>query len=129
MHETAAVGRLLIDMLDWANAWHALGSLPFPSEDYNAALQAITTRFAGRNAAPGRPNGSSLGQLRTNDIALASPWELREFTLAAAIRISGRSSAGLCRRRRGPPTGRGLPPPRADRSSSAGASAASTEPP
>ncbi|WP_437644142.1 LamG-like jellyroll fold domain-containing protein [Sorangium sp. So ce362] len=71
------------DVLDWANSWHALGSLPFPSEEYNAALQDITTQFAGRNAAPGRPNGSSLGQLRTNEIALASPWELREFVLSA----------------------------------------------
>jgi hypothetical protein len=71
------------DVLDWANAWHALGSLPFPSEEYNAALQDITTQFAGRNAAPGRPNGSSLGQLRTNEIALADPWELREFVLSA----------------------------------------------
>ncbi|WP_437969821.1 LamG-like jellyroll fold domain-containing protein [Sorangium sp. So ce260] len=70
------------DVLDWANDWHALGSLPFPSEEYNAALQAITTRFAGRNAAPGRPNGSSLGQLRTNEIALAGSWELREFVLS-----------------------------------------------
>ncbi|AGP38818.1 LamG domain-containing protein [Sorangium cellulosum] len=71
------------DVLDWANDWHALGSLPFPSEEYNAALQDITSRFAGRNAAPGRPNGSSLGQLRTNEIALAGPWELREFVLSA----------------------------------------------
>ncbi|WP_437323346.1 LamG-like jellyroll fold domain-containing protein [Sorangium sp. So ce381] len=71
------------DVLDWANDWHALGSLPFPSEAYNAALQDITTRFAGRNAAPGKPNGSSLGQLRTNEIALAGPWELREFVLSA----------------------------------------------
>ncbi|WP_437313737.1 LamG-like jellyroll fold domain-containing protein [Sorangium sp. So ce385] len=70
------------DVLDWANDWHALGSLPFPSEEYNAALQDITSRFAGRNAAPGRPNGSSLGQLRTNEIALAGPWELREFVLS-----------------------------------------------
>ncbi|WP_437672156.1 LamG-like jellyroll fold domain-containing protein [Sorangium sp. So ce131] len=70
------------DVLQWANDWHALGSLPFPSEQYNAALQAITTRFAGRSAAPGKPNGSSLGQLRTNEIALAGPWELREFVLS-----------------------------------------------
>ncbi|WP_437730680.1 LamG domain-containing protein [Sorangium sp. So ce1335] len=70
------------DVLDWANDWHALGSLPFPSEEYNAALQAITTRFAGRNAAPGKPNGSSISQIRTNEIALAGPWELREFVLS-----------------------------------------------
>ena len=70
------------DVLDWASSWHALGQLPFPSEAYNAALQVITTRFAGRNAAPGRPNGSALSQLRTNEIALEFPWELREFTIA-----------------------------------------------
>ena len=57
-------------MLGWANAWHALGALPFPSEEYNAALQAITERFAGRGAMPGRPNGSALNQLRTNEIDL-----------------------------------------------------------
>ncbi|HEU4533228.1 MAG TPA: LamG domain-containing protein, partial [Polyangiaceae bacterium] len=67
------------DVLAWAQQWHALSSLPFPSAAFNDALQAITDRFAGRNAAPGRPNGSSLSQLRTNEIALAAPWELREF--------------------------------------------------
>lgn len=71
------------DVLDWAARWHALGSLPFPSEEYNAALQQITEGFAGRNAEPGRPNGSALAQLRTNEIALAPVWELREFALSA----------------------------------------------
>ncbi|AUX45094.1 hypothetical protein SOCE26_065750 [Sorangium cellulosum] len=70
------------DVLQWANDWHALGSLPFPSEEYNAALQAITARFAGRNAAPGKPNGNSLSQLRTNEIEMAPVWELREFVLS-----------------------------------------------
>ena len=70
------------EILDWASSWHALGSLPFPSEDYNNALQTLTTKFTGRNAAPGRPNGSALSQLRTNEIALSFPWELREFTLS-----------------------------------------------
>ena len=55
------------EILDLANAWHALRALPFPSEEYNAALQAVTERFTARNAAPGRPNGSALGQIRTND--------------------------------------------------------------
>ena len=71
------------DVLAWANAWHELSALPFPSEQYNAALEVITRRFAGRGAEPGRPNGSALGQLRTNEIALAGPWELREFRLSA----------------------------------------------
>ena len=66
----------------WADDWHALGSLPFPSEQYNAALQELTSRFTRRGAAPDRPNGSSLGQLRTNEIALSSVWQLREFTIS-----------------------------------------------
>jgi hypothetical protein len=69
-------------VMEWANAWHALGSLPFPSEEYNAALQAITDRFTARNAAPGRTNGSALLTLRSNEIALSSVWQLREFRLA-----------------------------------------------
>ncbi|MDB4987985.1 MAG: hypothetical protein JWN04_3163, partial [Myxococcaceae bacterium] len=72
------------EVVAWANQWHALAALPFPSEAYNAALQALTTRFTARNAEPGRVNGSALGRLRTNEIALSQigRWELREFTLS-----------------------------------------------
>jgi hypothetical protein len=69
------------DVLAWGNAWQGLGANPFPSETYNVALQAVTDRFAGRNATPGNPNGSALAQLRTNEIALSFEWELREFHL------------------------------------------------
>jgi hypothetical protein len=62
----------------WAQAWHALGALPF-GPGYNTALQQITDRFSGKNMAPSKPNGSPLNQIRTNEIALAGPWELREF--------------------------------------------------
>lgn len=72
------------DVLAWAQRWHALGQLPFPSEQYNAALQQVTSLFAGRGAEPGRVNGSALGQLRTNENALEIIWELREFKLSAA---------------------------------------------
>jgi hypothetical protein len=69
-------------VVELANAWHALRMLPFPSPEYNAALQAVTERFTARNAAPGRPNGSALGQIRTNDFfALSFAWEFREFHL------------------------------------------------
>jgi hypothetical protein len=70
------------DVQEWANLWHDLGSHPFPSEEYNAALEAITLRFSGRGAAPGRVNGSALSQLRTNEISLFPRWELREFVLS-----------------------------------------------
>jgi hypothetical protein len=72
------------DVIAWANRWHALGSLPFPSETYNAALQDITDAFSRRGSEPGRPNNSALAQFRSNEIALTnSIWELREFELSA----------------------------------------------
>ena len=70
------------EVAEWANAWHHLGTLPFPSEQYNTALQAITDRFTARNAMPGRPNGSGLLDIRTNEIALSFVWQLREFRLS-----------------------------------------------
>ena len=42
----------------------------------------IADSYSGRGIAPGRPNGNALNQLRTDEIALDSPWELREFTLS-----------------------------------------------
>jgi hypothetical protein len=73
------------DTLAWANAWHALAALPFPSEQYNAALQAITDKFSGRGARPDHPNGSAINAVRTNEIDLGggAPWELREFGLSS----------------------------------------------
>jgi hypothetical protein len=65
----------------WAQQWHALGTMAF-GPAYNTALQVITDRFSGANKAPAKPNGSPLNQIRTNEIALASPWELREFRIA-----------------------------------------------
>jgi hypothetical protein len=65
----------------WAQQWLNLQNLPLGSPSYNAALEAITDQFAAANADPSKPNGSALNQLRTNEIALAPPWELREFQI------------------------------------------------
>lgn len=65
----------------YAQQWHALGSVVLGSGPYNAQLQAITDPVVAANADPTKANGSSLNQLRTNEIALASPWELREFRI------------------------------------------------
>jgi hypothetical protein len=73
----------LTEAQEWAKQWHALGTMTPGTAAYNDALQKITDRFAGRDAAPTRPNGSSIGQVRTNEIAIGSPWELREFRLNA----------------------------------------------
>ncbi|HVZ72634.1 MAG TPA: LamG domain-containing protein [Polyangia bacterium] len=71
------------DVTDLADAWHGLSNLPFPSESYNVALQAVTDRFTKRGAAPGRINGSALGQIRSNDFFTLGEWEFREFHLGA----------------------------------------------
>lgn len=63
----------------YAQQWHNLGGLVPGSLAYNNALQAITDPVVVAGADPAKPNGSALNQLRTNEIALASPWELREF--------------------------------------------------
>lgn len=72
------------DVDRWAADWHALGAQPIGSPAYNQALETITSRFAGASVSPTRPNGSAINQVRSNEIALAAPWELREFQLNAA---------------------------------------------
>lgn len=67
----------------WGKQWFDLKNNPVGSNAYNQALEAITLQFteAGTNPAQ-TPNHSSLNQLRTNEIALGSIWELREFKLS-----------------------------------------------
>jgi hypothetical protein len=66
------------DVLVWAREWHRLGGLPFPSEAYNAALQALTDRFTVRGITP-----PVLNAIRTNEEALSTTWELRQFRVRA----------------------------------------------
>jgi hypothetical protein len=70
------------DVGTWAQRFHELGALRFPSEAYNARLQAITDAVITAGAAPGCVNGSTLLAVRTNENALAPLWELREFALS-----------------------------------------------
>lgn len=60
------------DRQAWAARFHSLGSRPF-GDSYNQALQAITDAFA---------TPAALAQVRTNEAAFGSPWELREWKLA-----------------------------------------------
>lgn len=69
------------ELRDWAQQWMALGSLAVGSAAYNAALEAITEQFVAAGVSPTRPNGSAIRQVRTNEIVLTAPWELREFHL------------------------------------------------
>lgn len=77
----------------WARDWHALSTLALGSAAYRDQLQRVTDRFAKRDAAPGRVNGSAISQVRTNEIALASPWELREFRLTTTGQLRSATAA------------------------------------
>ncbi|MCP3102609.1 hypothetical protein LZ198_27415 [Myxococcus sp. K15C18031901] len=66
----------------WAEDWHALGAVRVGSPGYNAKLQALTDRFSKAGVMSGRHVGSALNQIRTNEIQLAEPWEMREFVLS-----------------------------------------------
>ena len=69
----------------WANQWKALEALSPGSSAYNTALEAITQQVVVANAASGRPNGSALSQIRTNETRLDQlgglDWEVREFRI------------------------------------------------
>jgi len=69
------------DVSLWAWAWVNLLSKQQGTEEYNSWLQVLTDHFATIAMDPSRPNGSSINQVRTNEIALSGPWELREFQL------------------------------------------------
>jgi hypothetical protein len=72
----------------WLAKFHALGTKSF-GVDYNPALQAVTDLFTRRGTGPGRPNGSSLINLRSNDVLMDpnrcgecfGKWQLRSFRL------------------------------------------------
>jgi hypothetical protein len=69
-----------ISRLDWIKKFNALASLSFGSA-YNTALQKVTDQFTRAGTSPAAPNGSSINQVRTNEIQMGGPWQLREFHL------------------------------------------------
>jgi len=77
------------DAAAWAKEWHALSGLTCETgncETYNAAMQAVTDQFTKRGLMEGKPNGNPFIELHSNEIALGSPWELRQFVLAPTER-------------------------------------------
>jgi hypothetical protein len=68
----------------WARSWVALSNHVPGTAIYNDRLEDLTESFVKAGANPSRPNGSALGQLRTNEIELATPWQLREFQLTTS---------------------------------------------
>ncbi|MBN1206472.1 MAG: hypothetical protein JXB05_16415 [Myxococcaceae bacterium] len=67
----------------WARDWHELGQLGLSHPSYKVKLQALTDRFAKAGVMAGRPHGNALNQIRTNEVALAELWEMREFVLTS----------------------------------------------
>lgn len=70
-----------LEVRGWARQWVRLNGFTLGSSTYNAHLERLTEQFVRAGANPTRPNGSAIGQVRTNEIFLAAPWELREFQL------------------------------------------------
>lgn len=58
----------------WASYWNSLSGFSDFTSDYKVKLQEITDSFI---------SAANLGQVRTNEIFLSSPWELREFKLSS----------------------------------------------
>lgn len=66
----------------WHQRWKNLDGHPIGSASYNVALEDITRDFTDFG---GQSDGeSALNQLRTNEIALGTPWQLLEFKINAS---------------------------------------------
>lgn len=68
-------------VVSWAKQWAQLQTFPGFTAGYLAQLETMTESVVLHGAAPAKGNQNAINQVRTNEIALASPWELREFTL------------------------------------------------
>jgi hypothetical protein len=65
----------------WARDWTTLNQFGGFTAAYLAHLQSLTESVVQAGAAPGKGNQNAINQIRTNEIALDRPWEMREFTL------------------------------------------------
>jgi hypothetical protein len=75
------------DVRAFGQQWASLAGMSFTDPAFNPALQDITDQFTLSGTNPARPNQSSINQVRTNEIALAGPWELREFNLLPPLAL------------------------------------------
>ncbi len=66
----------------WAKKWTQLNTFGGFTPAYLSQLQNITESVVLHGAAPSKGNQNAINQIRTNEIALAQRWELREFTLS-----------------------------------------------
>lgn len=73
--------RLCPSLRTLAQRWIALDTKVPGAPAYNAELQSLTDEVTPAGAMPGKPNGSAIAQVRTNEVRMGFPWEMREFTL------------------------------------------------
>jgi hypothetical protein len=59
------------ELREYQAQWANLETADWGADDYNPKLEQLTRRFTDAFAAPGRPFGSALSQLRTNELLLA----------------------------------------------------------
>lgn len=78
--EYELIARSVEELKTWAQRWESLQALTHGTQ-FNTALAGIVRRFAVRNPELDRPNNIPLNQVRTNEIELAAPWEMREFRI------------------------------------------------
>lgn len=78
----------LTEVKQWAVDIHSLGLLS--GDAYMQRLEQLSTRITNLNADLSKPNGSAINQIRTNEIEMGSPWELREFVLDDTATLSNK---------------------------------------
>jgi hypothetical protein len=86
-------------VVNWAQQWSGLQAFPGFTPAYLAQLQGMTESVVLHGKAPTKGNQNAINQIRTNEIALSAPWELREFTLTNENPAAGTDtpSSGLLR--------------------------------
>ena len=72
-----------LQVFEWASMWHDLGAHDSFDSSYVADLISLTDGFVSKNRTPNKPNGNAINQIRTNEIAIGAPWELREFNISS----------------------------------------------
>lgn len=86
------------DVKDFATQWYNLSNYSFPSSALNTALASITNTVTALNAATGKPNGSAINRIRTNERIFFetigntsswnnSNWEFRQFEINASSHL------------------------------------------
>lgn len=69
------------NVVQWARNWTMLNQFGGFTAPYLSHLQTLTQSVVMNGVAPTKGNQSALNQIRTNENALNTRWELREFTL------------------------------------------------